>query len=308
MLKTVGIPRALLYYRYRILWETFLLGLGCKLVYSPLTNRQILLNGINLAIDENCLPVKILLGHIDYLKDKADFIFLPRIVSLDKTEQSCNKFMALYDIAANIFRNVKFLEYSISERDNETQFMAFLKLGMKLTNNPIKVIKTYREAKNKFEEDRIEQIKIQNQKLKNIKDRLTVLLVSHPYIIHDKFIGQPILDFLQKEQVNFIHSDVIAINQARTIAKRISPDLYWTESKEYIGSIDYYKKWVDGIIYVMAFPCGPDALVVEYCKKKIKNIPSVVLVLDELQSEIGLITRLESFIDILRLKRKRNEG
>ncbi len=57
----------------------------------------------------------------------------------------------------------------------------------------------------------------------------------------------------------------------------------------------------------MAFPCGPDALVIELCKLKIKNIPSVILVLDELQAEIGLITRLESFIDILRIKRKRYE-
>lgn len=307
MSKTIGIPRALLFFRYQIFWETFLTRLGCKIVYSPPTNRQILLSGINLAIDENCLPVKILLGHIDYLKDKADYILIPRIVTLSKKEESCNKFMALYDIASNIFTDVKFIDYSISERDNETQFMAYFKLGMKISNNPIRIIKAYNLAKKRFEANNIDQIKQQKEMLSKGKNKLTILIVSHPYVIHDKFIGQPILDFFKEENINVIHSDIIDITEARKRAKTISPDLYWTESKEYIGSIDFYKKKIDGIVYLMAFPCGPDALVIELCKLKIKNIPSVILVLDELQAEIGLITRLESFIDILRIKRKRYE-
>lgn len=296
-----------MYYRYNIFWESFFHSIGCKTIYSPPTNRQILHSGINLAIDENCLPVKILLGHIEYLKDKANYIFIPRIVTLSKKEESCNKFMALFDIASNIFRDVKFLEYSISERDNETQFIAFFKLGMKLSNNPLRVLNAYFKAKKSLEAEKIDQIKKQKEKLSKRKNELTILVVSHPYLIYDKFIGQPIMDFLGKENINVLHSDIIDITEARVRAKKISPDLYWTESKEYIGSIDFYKKKIDGIIYLMAFPCGPDALVIELCKKKVKNIPSVVLVLDELQAEIGMITRLESFIDILRIKRKKNE-
>lgn len=307
MVKTVGIPRALLYFRYHVFWETFLTGLGCKTVYSPPTNRQLLLNGINLAIDENCLPVKILLGHIDYLKDKADVILLPRIVTLAKKEESCNKFMALYDIAANIFRDVKFIGYSISERDNETHFGAYFNLGMKLCGNPIQIINAYRQAKKFYREDTIHKLKLQKHKLACKKNKLTILVVSHPYVVYDKFIGQPVLNYLEKEDVNVIHSDIIEINVARQRARKLSPSLYWTESKEYVGSIDLYRKKIDGIIYLMAFPCGPDALVIELCRKKVRNIPSVVLVLDELQAEIGMITRLESFIDILRLKRKKHE-
>ncbi len=165
MSKTIGIPRALLFFRYQVFWDTFLTGLGCKIVYSPPTNRQILLRGINLAIDENCLPVKILLGHIDYLKDKVDCILLPRIVTLSKKEESCNKYMGIYDIASNIFRDVTFIEYSISERDNETQFMAYFKLGMKLSRNPIRVIRAYLLAKKRLTENQIEHIKQQNEKL-----------------------------------------------------------------------------------------------------------------------------------------------
>lgn len=302
---TIGIPRSLLFFRYGQFWQTFFQKLNCKFILSPPTNREILLNGINLAIDENCLPVKILLGHIDYLKDKADYIFVPRVVTLSKKEESCNKFMALYDIAANIFRDVKFIEYSVSERDNETQFMAYFKLGMKISRNPLKVINAYYSAKKLLEVSKFEELKKQKKLFSKKKNGLTVLIVSHPYVIYDKFIGQPILNFLQKENVTVLNSDMIDISEARKRSQKISPSLYWTESKEYIGSIDYYRKKIDGIIYLMAFPCGPDALVIELCKKKIRDIPSVILVLDELQAEIGMITRLESFIDILRLKQKK---
>ena len=99
----IGIPRALLFFRYHVLWDIFFSQLGCKVILSPATNRQILADGVNLAIDENCLPVKLLLGHINYLKDKADYILVPRLVTLAKHEESCNKFMGLYDIATNIF-------------------------------------------------------------------------------------------------------------------------------------------------------------------------------------------------------------
>jgi predicted nucleotide-binding protein (sugar kinase/HSP70/actin superfamily) len=301
----IGIPRALLFFRYHVLWNEFFTQLGCKVVLSPVTNRQILADGVNLAIDENCLPVKLLLGHIKALKDKADFIFIPRLVTLSKKEESCNKYMGLYDIATNIFPTTRFIEYSISERDNETEFMAFFTLGLKLNKNPLTVYRAYTGAKKAFEMHKKEEIAKQEEALQNTRGDLKILLVSHPYVIYDKFVGDPIIKFLEKEKVHLIHSDIIEATIAKERAKKISPDLYWTDNKEYVGAIDYYKKRVDGIIYLMAFPCGPDALVIDLCKKKFKDTPSIILVLDELAGEIGLITRLESFVDILRFKKRK---
>ena len=35
--------------------------------------------GINIAVDEPCLPSKIYLGHVDWLIDRCDFILVPRL-------------------------------------------------------------------------------------------------------------------------------------------------------------------------------------------------------------------------------------
>ena len=40
MEKTIGIPRAFLYYRYKILWKTFFRNLGFKLIVSDKTTKQ----------------------------------------------------------------------------------------------------------------------------------------------------------------------------------------------------------------------------------------------------------------------------
>jgi predicted nucleotide-binding protein (sugar kinase/HSP70/actin superfamily) len=60
---------------------------------------------------------------------------------------------------------------------------------------------------------------------------------------------------------------------------------------------------VDGIVFVVTFPCGPDSLMAELCQRRTLGVPIVTLVLDELQGEAGLRTRLESFVDIIRAKR-----
>ena len=62
----IGIPRALLYYRYGVLWKYFLKKLGLNVILSPETNQTILDLGINNSIDESCLSSKIYLGHALY--------------------------------------------------------------------------------------------------------------------------------------------------------------------------------------------------------------------------------------------------
>ena len=66
-----------------------------------------------------------------------------------------------------------------------------------------------------------------------------------------------------------------------------------------MNGVVQYKDKVDGIIYLSTFPCGTDALVNDISIRKVNNVPSLNIVLDEQNSNTGMITRLESFIDIL---------
>ena len=75
----IGIPRAMLYYRYHALWRTFFQELGIEVLVSEPTDRNILERGTALAIDEACLSLKIYLGHAAALADRCDCILVPRV-------------------------------------------------------------------------------------------------------------------------------------------------------------------------------------------------------------------------------------
>lgn len=302
----IGIPRAFLYFKYKYLWETFFNELKCEILISPETNKQILKNGVNYSIDESCLSSKIYMGHVYYLIDKVDYILIPRIVSFGQNEVVCTKFNAMYDIVNNTFKNVKLLDYNIDVIENQNEFKAFMQMGKVLGKNSITVFKAYLKAKEVQNYHEQQQSEKQELVLHNT-DKLKMLIVSHPYNTYDRLLGYPIIKYLENAEVVPIYADVAEKEKTSQKSKAISKTLYWTYNKELIGAIEHYVNKIDGIIFISTFPCGPDSLVNELCIRKIKGIPMTNIILDELQGEAGLHTRIESFIDIIREKKNRRK-
>ena len=303
--KTIGIPRALLYYRYNILWKNYFKKLGFNIITSPKTTKTILENGKKYSVDEACLSSKIYIGHVYALKDKCNYILIPRVDNYGKEEKVCVKFNANYDIIKNIFPNLKIITYNIEYTKRSSEALSLIKLGIILTKRPLKVIISYIIAKIKEKEYLIKDNKKQTKILNNNKDK--ILIVAHPYNIYDNYIGNSILKILKKYNYDLLYSDKLERKISKKYAKLLSPTLYWTYSKELIGSIYYYQDKLKGIIFLTSFPCGPDSLVNELMIRKINNIPTLNIIIDELISITGIETRIESFIDIISERSEINE-
>lgn len=304
---TIGIPRALLYHKYGDLWEQFFKNLNVKVLVSPPTNKEILAEGISRTIDENCLPMKIFLGHVHYLRGKVTHIFIPRISALHKNEENCMKLWALYDTIATSFPDIKIIDYNIDKINSHgSELFGMMKVGLQFNKNPIAVLNAYKKAKAYYEKRHEEQIKQQEDSLKKEKG-LKIMVFAHPYVIHDEFIGRQIINFFKKEKIHLSFAYLTDSEKARPASKSISQNLYWTYHKDLVGYLALNKNRVDGIVYLMAFSCGPDSLVVELCKRTVNNVPSVIITLDELQSDGGIITRLESFVDIIRFNNQKKQ-
>ncbi len=153
---------------------------------------------------------------------------------------------------------------------------------------------------------RIKQEKEQENNLQT--NNLKILLAGHPYNLYDDLIGKVVIDFLKQNNITIIYSNKINHSIIDKECECLSTDIHWTHNKEVMANINYYKDKVDGIILISAFPCGPDSLSNELISRKIKNIPVISLIFEDLNSEAGIITRLESFIDIIKnLKEERYE-
>ena len=292
----IGIPKALLFYKYGDLWTTFFEELGCDIVISPNTNREILDFGNKFSVDEACLSMKIYMGHIYYLLDKCDYILVPRIICLKKNEKLCTNFSALYDLVRNTF-DKKIIHYNIDVGKYEDEFYAFTTMGLELGFTYKQTVKAYKIAKEKHKLKLDRKISKQKALIASSK-KLKILLAGHPYNLYDDFIGKNIIRLLEENNIDIIYSDLYDGKYLKSEVEKISKKNYWTYNREIIGAISHYQDNVDGIILLTTFPCGPDSLSNEMIVRNVK-IPITNIIIDDASGEAGLITRIESFIDIL---------
>lgn len=299
----IGMPRALLHYRYSVLWESFFCQLGISTVVSGPTTKAILEEGTSRAIDETCLATKIFMGHVNSLIGKCDYIFIPRISNFGLQRSMCTKFEALYDMTANTFRGTgqKFISYNVDVKHKQDEEKAFLDLGIYLGFSRKEVQKAYKRAKKAELEDL--KLKIKEQERLYQLPQTKILLAGHSYMVQDEYIGKPVLRMLEKLDAVPIRADITERKMALEQSLKLSPTLKWEVNREIAGSVYKNRERVDGIILLSAFPCGPDSMVNEMIMRKNYGVPILNLVMDGQDGEAGMETRIESFIDIIGFKK-----
>ncbi|MDO4394484.1 MAG: acyl-CoA dehydratase activase-related protein [Mycoplasmatota bacterium] len=294
----IGIPRAMLYYRYGVLWKNFFELLGLNVVLSPQTNREILTLGTNNTIDECCLSYKIYIGHALYLSKICDYILVSRVCDYGKKDKVCTRLNGTYDNLKHLIPQEQLIDYNIDHTKRKYEFFGFLKMGLKFTKNIPKIIYSYLYAKEK--QKQYDKNKANEEKNKLTKPNKKILIMSHFYNIQDKFISNYITTYLENNNLIPIYSNNIDKKTATTYSEYFSNTLYWKYSKEMVGSFYYYQHQIDGVIYISTYPCGVDALVNNLLMLKNKDLPTLNLLIDENITELSLETKLESFIDIIK--------
>ncbi|MCK4260558.1 MAG: hypothetical protein KAX49_16395 [Halanaerobiales bacterium] len=321
--KRVGIPRSLLYYIYYPGWKKFFEELGAEIVLSPPTNKKILDLGVKDSVDEVCLPVKLYFGHLEVLKDKVDYLFVPRVISISKKEWICPKFIGLPDM---VKAQLKDLPPMISpdlnmRKSRKGLYNAAVEAAEPFTKSSIKVLKALylalreqRKFKAKLKTgltpiDILEkrENKRVNEK-KTVQDSLVIALLGHPYLIYESFINMDLIRRLREMGVRLVSPEMIEDKTLNKNAALQPKSLFWTLNKKVMGAGYYFlsTQSVDGIIQMAAFGCGPDALVNELVERRVRrdgNIPLLSINIDEHSGEAGLVTRLEAFIDMIKLRR-----
>ena len=70
----IGLPRALSYHEYALLWRTFFEALGAEVVASGPTTRTTLQVATTHATADLCFPAKVYVGHLLALADQVDLM------------------------------------------------------------------------------------------------------------------------------------------------------------------------------------------------------------------------------------------
>ncbi|MBS3908606.1 MAG: hypothetical protein KGZ93_03085 [Actinobacteria bacterium] len=315
---TVGIAQALLYYKYYPLWSTFLEGLGAEVVVSGSTTKKMINTGTSLGENELCLPVKVFFGHLVDLKDKADALFVPRVVSVEKRAYTCPKFLGLPDLARSVDGSLPDILDPVfnSRLSRRKRYEAILAFGKTFTRRKMRIIRAWGSgiAAQKAYERRLEAgltpvEAMAGEAAAPSGGSLRIGIAGHPYNIYDPYTSLNLIKKLRQWDVDVVTTDMLSPALLHREAGKLPKRLFWSYEREVVGSVFHWlnTKSVDGIIYVLSFACGPDSLIQTLLESEVRRkggMPLMSLVVDEHSGEAGMITRVEAFVDMLRWRRQ----
>ncbi|MBN1215980.1 MAG: hypothetical protein JXA99_11145 [Candidatus Lokiarchaeota archaeon] len=327
----VGIPRALHFYRYFPFWKKILEEMDVEIVLSPLTNKKIVEKGVQQGFGELCIPMKIYYGHVLNLitnHQDLDFIFVPRYIAEVKDAYFCPKFLSLPDVIKILPNIPKILNFEVNVKEFPISYSA-VELGKQLGLSRSRSLEAYNRAKNYYNQylsflkegapvnyalrlvNRNIPFKLPKQKTQN---DIRLLLLGHGYNLFDTFIN---LDFQKKLSDRQV--DVLTIeNMPESVFKTpviVNNKLrnYWRHEEEIMQAIRYFltegRNEIDGVIFLISFACGPDSLISELIMRdmKVVGLPYLAIIMDEHSGEAGMLTRIESFVDMIKRKKKKIE-
>lgn len=291
----IGIPRSLFYFKHPQLWTTFYGELGEEVVLSPPTNRLLMEAAVRYGEDESCLAVKLVFGHISYLMGKCDVVFAPAYYGLQPGRYSCPKFLGVPDISKSIFeRDVGFLRCEVDDGEFEP---GMTQLGNQLTSDQDKVqraVATALQAQAEYKHD------LHSKYFEQLKSpRPKILIVGHHYVIHDSYANLNLLDKLRKRGMEVITIDSVPPAPRDSF-------LQWDFAYETMGQLEeVLDRDIAGVIVLSNFNCGVDAITVPFVEDEVErhDIPCMHLILDEHTGEAGLITRVDTFVDTVKMRR-----
>ncbi|WP_407308408.1 acyl-CoA dehydratase activase-related protein [Desulfosporosinus sp. SB140] len=306
----IGFPRALFYYDYFPFWAGFFYRLGIEVVTSPPTNRQIMEDGLKKTSDETCLPLKLLAGHMQTLKD-VDAIFLPRMVSIEANTYNCPKFLGIPEsLLPAVPPGIPVLSAVINWRKGQRQVLKDLQIfGLEVGKSKGEIRaafmegqkwqQCYQDSRGKgwdFEEEmrEIEQLtrgqmpssnspkpgqgtkrEAFSSSLRQISEtnhRLRITLIGHSYLIQECYANLNLLGRLRdKAEVNLIQH--VEQDEIEVNLSGLRKKLFWSHAKQIYGAGNKFAQdqTIDGIIYLTCFGCGTDSMVQELVARKVRD-------------------------------------
>ncbi len=308
MLPTIGIPRALYFFHHFPFWKSFLQGLGFQVVFSPPTNKVILELGLSACVDGICLPIKAYVGHARALMEQGvERLFVPQIISVSKAEYTCPNLMGLPDLLVqSLPENAVLLSPVLDARKGPRALKAcYWRFAAKYAPRA-KIKASWQKA----EQDQLNfDLKCRRRDNHHSEPKLVLLLLGPRYLTDDPFLNGNLVQQLQRLGARvFTAADAVSGVQRGKI-EHLSKPLFWTEARQSLEAVEYFLNKIDGVVSVAPFGCGAQALLSVLVEERVKQnqLPKLELHQDEHTSELGVLTRLEAFCDLLERKKYRHE-
>ena len=310
--KTIGIPRVLFLNKMFPMFNEIFSKLGYNVLLSDATNEDIIGLSQEYSFEETCFPVKLINGHVAWLLDrKVDYIFLPHLHTMKhagsdiREDYACVYMQTSPKIIESVFnleeKNIKLISPVLSFNFGK-QYMikTLLSIGKDLGKNKIETLAAVMSGMKKFMNYEKNLESLGSDILKNIdKDEKVFVMMSRVYNIVDPALNMGIENELIKRGYKVLHLNHLEAS-AMDIGEEYS-NMYWPFGQHIIMGAKIIKNHKNLYpIYITNHGCGPDTILMHYFKKEMDNKPYLHIEVDEHSSKVGVITRVEAFINSLK--------
>jgi predicted CoA-substrate-specific enzyme activase len=304
---TIGIPAGLYLFEEILFWRLFFDFLSIKTVTSE-KYLQVIKDGKNLNNAEFCAPIAAMHGHVNYLNNKVDFIFLPVYLEA-RDDKNTKKQYCYYSqfVSSVIFSHdhlnsrkkllSPLLNYTKGTSHIESKLYDMLSIIELKKIRRAEVCRAYEKASKQLLSIK-EGWRALYQKHEDDKNNIHVMLLGRPYTVLSPAMNNNIPDIFQKMGIKTFFMDMLPDHPDEP--SEVSESIISMEWKYATRILKVAKKVAKSDhcypVLITSFKCSPDTFVIEYFKEVFDAAekPYLILQLDEHDSRVGYETRIEA--------------
>ncbi|TRZ51274.1 activase, partial [bacterium] len=310
--KRVGITKSLLSNTLYPLYYNFFSGLGCEVILADNVD-----SGGNEKIRSSyCYPVEVSHGLFqDLIKKDVEYIFLPHITQMESKSEFKYKRLCVFVQGETYFLRSAFRDNIEDEKG---------KLVFNLLS-PVIDLAAGRESVRKVFEDIAKEMgfaksegrrsfdfaydtyKTMLAEFRELGKQALLELESSPGKFAAALFGRAYNAFAGEVNLNIPHK--LASKNIMVIPHDFLPseeyasyeNMYWYTGHQILASARFVKdhEQLYGV-FITNFSCGPDSFIIPYFRKIMGTKPSLTLELDSHSADVGIDTRIDAAMDIIR--------
>jgi len=302
----IGIPHALYLAEEMPLWKHFFATLGVETVTSE-SLKNAIKSGKKMAGAEFCAPMNAFFGHVQYLADKCDYIFLPVYLEAAKQKDEDYRYYCYYSqFAATLSAGMKSLRMKnktimpvIDHHSFQSRIELFSILKSILNTGYWEIYNAYEAALSFYSEGRDNLLNVY-QREKPDEGKISVALLGRPYAIMQNSMNKGIPDIFSALNIKTFYQDMLPVDKEDlTEIEPLLKRMHWNYAVRILKAALYIAR-TPGLypVYVTSFKCSPDSFSLEYFKRIMDKYskPYLILELDEHDSNVGYETRIEAAV------------
>lgn len=308
---TIGIPRVLFLHKLFPMFHEVFKTLGFNVILSKATDEEIVALSQEYSLDETCYPIKLINGHVaSLLNQGVDYIFLPSLhtmkhdVSKTREDYACVYMQTTSQIVSHVMdlekKGVKLLAPALSFKFGKAYMLkTLLGMGKELGKNKAQMAFAVMKGMARMKEYSQDVEVLSQELMRSLQDEeKAFVIMTRTYNVAD-----PILNMKIPQKLREMGYKVLTLANIPAFDYDVSedhPNMYWPFGQHILAGAKIVRDMPNLYpIYITNHGCGPDTVLSHYFNVEMQGKPYLHIEVDEHSSSVGVITRLEAFVNSL---------